>query len=73
VFQVVRAEREVSILRVRVGYDPNLTPDLVDLDERLRKAVFERTGVEPELELRTEEDLMDTVRSVAKFPRVVKE
>jgi phenylacetate-CoA ligase len=73
VFQVVRSAREVDELRVRVGYDPAITSDLVGLAERLRKAVHEATGVEPVLELRTEEDLMQTVRSVAKFPRVVSE
>jgi phenylacetate-CoA ligase len=72
-FQVVRSAREVDDLRVRVGYDPSVTADLDGLGTRLRKAVFETTGVEPVVELRTEEDLMETVRSVAKFPRVVSE
>ena len=71
VFQVVRAQREVDELRVRVGYDPAVTGDLTDLAERLRKAVYDATGVEPVLELQTEEDLLQTVRSVAKFARVV--
>jgi len=71
VFQVVRTQREVDALHVRVGYDPAVTDDLGALDERLRKAVHGATGVEPVLELRTEEDLMKTVRSVAKFARVV--
>ena len=71
VFQVVRAQREVDELRVRVGYDPSVTGDLIDLAERLRKAVYDATGVEPVLELQTEEDLLQTVRSVAKFARVV--
>lgn len=71
VFQVVRTQREVEVLRVRVGYDPSATPDLADLGVRLTKALYDATGVEPELELRTEEELMRTVRSVAKFARVV--
>lgn len=72
VFQIVRARREVDRLRVRVGHDPAATGDLADLTARLRTGILERTGVEPELELFTEEELMATVRSVAKFPRVVK-
>lgn len=32
----------------------------------------ERTGVKPVLDMRTEEDLLKTMTSVAKFPRVVK-
>lgn len=71
VFQIVRTAREVEDLRVRIGYDPAVTGDLTGLGERLRKAVQEATGVEPALEMRTEEELMQTVRSVAKFPRVV--
>jgi phenylacetate-CoA ligase len=72
VFQIVRAQREVDQLRVRVGYDPELTADVEELTGRLRAAVRERTGVEPVLEMRTEEELMQTITSVAKFPRVVK-
>ena len=71
VFQVVRAQREVDVLRVRVGYDPAVTEDLADLEKRLGKAVYDATGVEPVLELQSEEDLLQTVRSVAKFARVV--
>ncbi|GAA2409828.1 phenylacetate--CoA ligase family protein [Actinomadura vinacea] len=72
VFQIVRPSREVDRLRVRVGYDPAMTADTADLAARLRAGIAERTGVEARLELHTEEELMSTVRSVAKFPRVVK-
>jgi phenylacetate-CoA ligase len=72
VFQIVRASREVDELRLRVGYDPELTGDVEALAGRLGKAVHERTGVEPVLDLRTEEELLQTMTSVAKFPRVVK-
>ncbi|WP_433461895.1 phenylacetate--CoA ligase family protein [Spirillospora sp. CA-128828] len=73
VFQIVRSSREVERLHVRVGYDPSATADTGDLAERLREGIGKRTGVEPDLELHTEEELMSTVRSVAKFPRVVKQ
>ena len=72
VFQIVRAGREVDELRLRVGYDPRLTGDVDALAGRLGEAVRERTGVKPVLDMRTEEDLLKTMTSVAKFPRVVK-
>jgi phenylacetate-CoA ligase len=72
VFQIVRPSREVERLCVRVGYQPAATTDTAELAERLRAGIGERTGVEAQLELHTEEELMSTVRSVAKFPRVVK-
>lgn len=71
IFQIVRSGREVDTLRLRVGYDPAVLTDRDDLTERLYEGVLKRTGVEPVLELRTEEELLRTVRSVAKFPRVV--
>ncbi|WP_210593117.1 phenylacetate--CoA ligase family protein [Streptomyces sp. GESEQ-35] len=72
VFQIVRARREVDELRLRVGYDPGRTADVDALEGRLSEAVRERTGVKPVLDLRTEEELLRTMPSVAKFPRVVK-
>jgi phenylacetate-CoA ligase len=72
VFQIVRESREVDELRLRVGYDPSLTGDVDALAGRLTEAVRERTGVKPVLDLRPEEDLLRTMTSVAKFPRVVK-
>jgi len=72
VFQIVRDRREVDELRLRVGYDPHLTGDVDALAGRLSEAVRERTGVKPVLDMRTEEDLLKTMTSVAKFPRVVK-
>jgi phenylacetate-CoA ligase len=72
VFQIVRAQREVDELRLRIGYDPGLTDDVDALAGRLIEAVRERTGVKPALDMRTEEELLRTMTSVAKFPRVVK-
>ncbi|WP_328351098.1 phenylacetate--CoA ligase family protein [Streptomyces sp. NBC_00457] len=72
VFQIVRQRREVEELRLRVGYDPERTADVDALAGRLSEAVRERTGVKPVLDLRTEEELLRTMPSVAKFPRVVK-
>ncbi|MFC4503415.1 MULTISPECIES: phenylacetate--CoA ligase family protein [Streptomyces] len=72
VFQIVRERREVDELRLRVGFDARLTEDVDALAGRLTEAVRERTGVKPVLDLRTEEELLSTMTSVAKFPRVVK-
>ncbi|MER6957224.1 phenylacetate--CoA ligase family protein [Streptomyces sp. NPDC000618] len=72
VFQIVRDRREVEELRLRVGYDPGVTGDVDALAGRLGRAVRERTGVQPVLDLRTEDELLQTMTSVAKFPRVVK-
>lgn len=72
VFQIVRARREVDELRLRIGYDPGLTADVDALAGRIGEAVRERTGVKPVLDMRTEEELLRTMTSVAKFPRVVK-
>ncbi|MEU3613277.1 phenylacetate--CoA ligase family protein [Streptomyces sp. NPDC006872] len=72
VFQIVRDRREVEELRLRVGYDPGVTRDVDALAGRLGRAVRERTGVQPVLDLRTEDELLQTMTSVAKFPRVVK-
>ncbi|MEU7811723.1 phenylacetate--CoA ligase family protein [Pseudonocardia sp. NPDC049154] len=71
-FQIVRSPDPMSTLRVRVGYAPDRTGDLEDVAARLRASVAERVGVEPEIELVTNEKLLESSSSVAKFPRVVK-
>ncbi|NKY54571.1 phenylacetate--CoA ligase family protein [Nocardia flavorosea] len=71
-FQIIREERVVDRLRLRVGYAPADGLDLADLGVRLRAAVTDRVGVEPEIELVPVDDLVARSSSVAKFPRVVK-
>jgi phenylacetate-CoA ligase len=71
-FQIIREERVVDRLRLRVGYTPADGLDLADLGVRLRAAVTAQVGVEPEIELVPVDDLVARSSSVAKFPRVVK-
>ncbi|HSS09187.1 MAG TPA: hypothetical protein VLL25_04845 [Acidimicrobiales bacterium] len=70
-FQIIRPQRDIDQLRLRVGYDPDRTLDLADVDERLRAVVFEAVGVEPTIELLPEADILAR-GSAAKVPRVVK-
>ncbi|MGW3966976.1 phenylacetate--CoA ligase family protein [Amycolatopsis sp. NPDC005003] len=71
-FQIIRESPIVDRLRLRVGYEPARTADVTELRARLRHAVLERVGVEPDLDLVTVDDLLARSSSVAKFPRVVK-
>jgi phenylacetate-CoA ligase len=71
-FQIIRESAVVERLRLRVGYEPARTADVTELRARLRHAVLDRVGVEPDLDLVTVDDLLARSSSVAKFPRVVK-
>jgi phenylacetate-CoA ligase len=48
-FQIIRPDREMDALRLRVGYDG--APDLAALCETLSAAVERATGIRPEIEL----------------------
>jgi phenylacetate-CoA ligase len=48
-FQIIRPQRELSELKLRVGYDG--APDLADLAERVARAVEKATGLRPAVEL----------------------
>lgn len=48
-FQIIRPQREVSELKLRVGYDGK--PDMDDLKRRLADAVEKNTGLRPTVEL----------------------
>ena len=48
-FQIIRPQREVSELKLRVGYDGN--PAMDDLKRRLADAVEKNTGLRPSVEL----------------------
>ena len=70
-FQIIRPTREVDELRIRVGYDPGKTRNPAQLRERLCGVVYAAVGIEPQLELVTEEELLARGTS-AKVPRVAK-
>ena len=51
VFQLIRPQRELDELRVRVGYDPAVTGSMDDLEERVMEAIRAATGITPIVEL----------------------
>ena len=71
-FQVIRHSPEMTTLRLRVGYAPDRTTDLQELESRLEKHLFDRLGVPCDLEMVPVDELLSRTSSVAKFPRVVK-
>ena len=62
----------METLRLRVGYAPERTTDLAELELRLGSHLDTRLQVPCELELVTVDDLLSRTSSVAKFPRMVK-
>jgi phenylacetate-CoA ligase len=70
-FQIIRPQRELDALRIRVGYDTDKTRDIAELRARLGAAITRATGVAPELEMETEAQLLARGQS-SKLPRVVK-
>ena len=71
-FQIIRHSPEMDSLRLRVGYAPDRTSDLPELELRLEKHLFDRLGVPCDLEMVPVDELLSRTSSVAKFPRVVK-
>jgi phenylacetate-coenzyme A ligase PaaK-like adenylate-forming protein len=71
-FQIVRHSAEMDALRLRVGYAPERTQDLAELEARLDAHLRTRLQVPCDLELLPVDDLLSRASSVAKFPRVVK-
>ena len=71
-FQIVRPQRELDDLRIRIGYAPERTRSLDDLDQRLSAAIEEAVGVDPQLEFVEEQQIIARASSAAKIPRIVK-
>jgi phenylacetate-CoA ligase len=69
-FQIVRTERDTDRLRLRVGHD-GTTTDPAGLSERLATAVSAAVGVEPDIELVADADLL-ALGPPHKIPRVAK-
>jgi len=70
-FQLVRPAREIDELKIRVGYDPDTTTSLADLEDRVAEVIAAAVGVPPVLELLPEQDLLARGRG-GKLPRLVK-
>lgn len=68
-FQIVRPQRRVEVLRLRVGFAGD--PDLADLAERVSASVLAVAGVAPDVELVPNEQLMK-LGPPHKIPRVAK-
>ncbi len=71
-FQIVRHSPTMERLRLRVGYAPERTTDLSELERRLEMHLEARLQVRCDLELAPVDELLKQSSSVAKFPRVVK-
>jgi phenylacetate-coenzyme A ligase PaaK-like adenylate-forming protein len=71
-FQIIRHSPQMEKLRLRVGYAPERTSDLAELESRLRLHLSDRLQVPCDLELVSVDELLKRTSSVAKFPRVVK-
>jgi phenylacetate-CoA ligase len=71
-FQMVRPAREIDELKIRVGYDPELTASLAELRDRVSEVIMDAVGVPPVLELLPEPELLARGRG-GKLRRVVKE
>jgi phenylacetate-coenzyme A ligase PaaK-like adenylate-forming protein len=70
-FQIIRHSTPMDTLRLRVGYAPDRTTDLGELESRLRRHLRDRLGVPCDPQLVPVDDLLARTSSVAKFPRVV--
>ncbi len=68
-FQIVRAGREVDVLRLRVGYSPAWRDRLASVDDAVRAAVHGTVGVVPDVELVPDADLL-RLGPPHKIPRV---
>jgi phenylacetate-CoA ligase len=71
-FQVIRTQREVDRLRLRVGYTAEGAHGVDDLRTRLTESVHEAVGVEPDVELVDNEVLLRQ-GPPHKIPRVAKQ
>jgi phenylacetate-CoA ligase len=71
-FQVIRARRDVDRLRLRVGYATDGARSVRDLRARVTESVHEAVGIEPDVELVANEELLRQ-GPPHKIPRVAKQ
>ncbi|WP_338183546.1 hypothetical protein [Jatrophihabitans sp.] len=72
VFQIVAPEGGSDVLRVRIGFNARRTDDVLELQERLRRAIEAESGLDPSLEMYEESELQARSSSGIKLPRVVR-
>lgn len=73
-FQIIRAaEGGMQRLRLRIGYAPERTSDVGELEDRITKNLSAQLGVGVDAAMLTLEEILKFSSSVAKFPRTVKE
>ena len=70
-FQIVRPTREVDVLRLRVGYQDTPPNRRSALRDEVRAAVFAAVGVEPEVDLVPDDELL-RLGPPHKIPRVTR-
>ena len=70
-FQIIRPQRELDDLRLRIGYDASRTRFVGDPGDRLRAVVMDAVGIEPVIDLEPEEAMLAR-GSAAKIPRIAK-
>ena len=71
IFQIIRPQREVDVLQLRVGYRDDGKKGLGDLRERVTASVADALGIVPDVELVTNESLLK-LGPPHKIPRVTR-
>jgi phenylacetate-CoA ligase len=69
-FQIIRPQREVEVLKLRVGYEGS--PDLVDLERRVADSVEQAIGVLPQIEFTPNSEIIK-LGPPHKIPRTAKQ
>lgn len=72
-FQIIRTDGPMKRLRLRVGYAPERTDDVGDVEQRVVEILEAELGVGVDVAMLTLEEILQYSSSVAKFPRTVKE
>jgi phenylacetate-CoA ligase len=57
-FQIIRPQRHMDTLRIRVGYDASMTKSVTDVADQLKANIIAAVGVVPRLELVEQEHLL---------------
>ncbi|MFI7670688.1 phenylacetate--CoA ligase family protein [Nocardia sp. NPDC049526] len=71
-FQIIRSNDPMTRLRLRVGYAPERTADVEELEQRLLAILESELHVSVDITMLTVEEILQYSSSVAKFPRTVK-